>query len=707
TLTQSAELDHVGAGNDLQIALAAGKVSLSATATTTDGDGDTATATVSADLGGNIRFDDDVPSVTAGAVADGGIILSTEDPATDGVPTDTDTASASFAAAFLAAAVPVYGADGAGSTVISGYTLSITGGNGTASGLTSNGLAITLAKVGNDVVGSTAAGEVFRISVASNGTMTLSQSAEVDHLGAGNDLQIALAAGLVTLSATATTTDGDGDTATAQVSADLGGNISFADDVPVFSIVNDGADAGTAVSISAPNPATNTTYAGQFADWTYGADGPQSTPTLSGVTGNVSLNSGTSSSLVIDLKDASNNLVGQLTLNADGTDSLQVFHRAPTMVTDTLLTSDVTASGPGLVKTINSSISGLVITITGSDGNATPNQSSDEVNPSAQGWAIKDNQVDVGESITFSFNQSVDRFSFVADGFSGNPNDSALDADALGDVGLTIRVYYDAAKTIYEDFTNITVNSGGTVQIADLSGFGTTVGGVTYTSFYGVNILSDNSQDSNDGFRLNSVTVSKVSSELPPDLDYSFTLNIVDGDGDAVAQSFSVHLDGDSSGSLAVEAIAGTSGANTLVGTGAADVLIGGAGNDTLEGGGGADVFKWSLSDEGTVASPAADVVKDFNLAPVASGGDALDLKDLLTGEHANSASLDAYLDFGQNGSGQTVISVHTGGADSPVTQTITLENVQYTALQTYAGGTSDAAIITKLLTDGNLKTDV
>ncbi len=55
------------------ISLANGKVLLSATVTVVDGDNDTATGTVSADLGGNIRFEDDVPSVTINAVADGGI----------------------------------------------------------------------------------------------------------------------------------------------------------------------------------------------------------------------------------------------------------------------------------------------------------------------------------------------------------------------------------------------------------------------------------------------------------------------------------------------------------------------------------------------------------------------------------------------------------------------------------------------------------
>ncbi|WAF74272.1 retention module-containing protein [Aeromonas dhakensis] len=237
TLTQSAELDHlpedVDNSNDNNlISLANGKVLLSATVTVVDGDNDTATGTVSADLGGNINFEDDVPSVTINAVADGGITLTTQDAQTIGAA--SDTATGSFAAAFLAAAVPNYGADGAGTTTVSGYSLSVTDSN---SGLTSNGLAITLTKVGNDIVGSTTDGEVFRISVASNGTVTLTQSAELDHLpedvdNSNDNNLISLANGKVLLSATVTVVDGDNDTATGTVSADLGGNINFEDDVP-------------------------------------------------------------------------------------------------------------------------------------------------------------------------------------------------------------------------------------------------------------------------------------------------------------------------------------------------------------------------------------------------------------------------------------------------------------------------------------------
>ena len=88
------------------------------------------------------------------------------------------------------------------------------------------------------------------------------------------------------------------------------------------------------------------------------------------------------------------------------------------------------------------------------------------------------------------------------------------------------------------------------------------------------------------------------------------------------------------------------------------------------------------------------------------AGGDVLDLRDLLVGEQTNATSLDAYLDFSANSSGQAVISVHVGGNATAVTQTITLENIQLTALQSLAGGTTDADIINKLLANGNLRTD-
>ncbi|WP_440891881.1 DUF5801 repeats-in-toxin domain-containing protein [Aeromonas hydrophila] len=327
TLTQSAELDHlpedVDNSNDNNlISLANGKVLLSATVTVVDGDNDTATGTVSADLGGNIRFEDDVPSVTINAVADSGITLTTQDAQTIG--SASDTATGSFAAAFLAAAVPSYGADGPGTTTVSGYSLSVTDSN---SGLTSNGLAITLTKVGSDIVGSTTAGEVFRISVASNGTVTLTQSAELDHLpetvdNSNDNNLISLANGKVLLSATVTVVDGDNDTATGTVSADLGGNIRFEDDVPSVTI---NAVADSSITLTTQDAQTigsaSDTATGSFAAAflaaavpSYGADGPGTT-TVSGYSLSVTdSNSGlTSNGLAITLTKVGSDIVGSTT----------------------------------------------------------------------------------------------------------------------------------------------------------------------------------------------------------------------------------------------------------------------------------------------------------------------------------------------------------------------------------------------------------
>jgi len=159
------------------------------------------------------------------------------------------------------------------------------------------------------------------------------------------------------------------------------------------------------------------------------------------------------------------------------------------------------------------------------------------------------------------------------------------------------------------------------------------------------------------------------------------------------------------------EVLYGGRGDDTLDGDGGGDLLVGGAGNDTLiggalgdilTGGSGSDTFVWKAGNTG------ADFVTDFNLAPKASGGDVLDLSDLLSGEHANAASLDGYLSFGASDDGKTVITIdaNAGGAGG-TGQTIVLDNVQFSDLQAYAGGAGDdVAIITKLLSDGNLKTD-
>ena len=168
---------------------------------------------------------------------------------------------------------------------------------------------------------------------------------------------------------------------------------------------------------------------------------------------------------------------------------------------------------------------------------------------------------------------------------------------------------------------------------------------------------------------------------------------LVDKDGDVATGS--LYLD-------VARAMGGT-GNDTIVGTAGAEIIIGASGNDTMTGGAGADTFRWVLGDQGTTTSPAHDTVTDFNAALPASGGDILDLRDLLVGDShigTNAGNLANYLHFTYNsGTNATTINVqsHAVGVD----QVITLQNVNLVGTNT-----TDQAVIQDLLTKGKLITD-
>ncbi|HCJ1124238.1 TPA: type I secretion C-terminal target domain-containing protein [Legionella pneumophila] len=233
---------------------------ISAVVTAKDSDGDESNAEIP--IGQLIIFADDGPSVAVNVGNEAGILLTTQDADTIGTATDAAVTSANFGNVF--SNTPNYGADGAGSTVMS-YSLGLIAASGADSGLDSNGSNIYLYDISGTIVGSTSATQagvnagntVFDLSVDGAGVVTLRQYAEIDHpiaddpsaSGAPFDDQLAvLGNNLVSLTATALTTDGDGDTATASASLDLGGNVKFDDDGPVASnitrsgLANEGAD---------------------------------------------------------------------------------------------------------------------------------------------------------------------------------------------------------------------------------------------------------------------------------------------------------------------------------------------------------------------------------------------------------------------------------------------------------------------------------
>lgn len=213
------------------------------------------------EIGSRMRFEDAGPSVTQATPVDTATV-NTQDADTKGVA--TDSASTSFAAAFSVGSSS-YDTDGAGTTTIGGYALSVSA-DGVNSLLTSNGNAIYLFKDINTgkVIGSTSssllgvstANTVFDIAVSAAGAVTLQQMMQIDHAlpGVGSnfaDQEAVLGNGLVFLESTATITDADGDSDTDIASLDLGGNVKFDDDGPgsftptTASLVNNGSSTDT------------------------------------------------------------------------------------------------------------------------------------------------------------------------------------------------------------------------------------------------------------------------------------------------------------------------------------------------------------------------------------------------------------------------------------------------------------------------------
>ncbi|WP_404852022.1 beta strand repeat-containing protein [Colwellia sp. MB02u-10] len=149
-------------------------------------------------------------------------------------------------------------------------------------------------------------------------------------------------------------------------------------------------------------------------------------------------------------------------------------------------------------------------------------------------------------------------------------------------------------------------------------------------------------------------------------------------------------------GGTGVDSLNGGENNDIILGGTGEDTLIGGAGSDNLIGGTDRDTFKWNLNETGS------DFIQDFSLGTT---GDVLDLADLLVGESSDAASLDDYLNFSASTGGGTLITVDTNGsAAGGEGQTITLDNIAYTDLQTYAGGTgSNTDIIAEMLSDNSL----
>ncbi|MGN5086885.1 retention module-containing protein [Aeromonas hydrophila] len=145
-------------------------------------------------------------------------------------------------------------------------------------------------------------------------------------------------------------------------------------------------------------------------------------------------------------------------------------------------------------------------------------------------------------------------------------------------------------------------------------------------------------------------------------------------------------------------------GSDTLIGGLGDDILIGGFGSDTMTGGAGSDTFKWLAGN----ADGSTDNITDFTLGNPTSGGDVLDLSDLLVGvpSAANNndlaTALDNYLKFD---TATNKLTIDTNGLTSGGSQ-LTVQFQGSLDLDHSGGLTTNHDIIKQLLDDGNLKVD-
>ncbi|MCP1651147.1 retention module-containing protein [Pseudomonas nitroreducens] len=219
TLDQQMALKHPdGANPDDVLSIAGGKISL--TATITDGDGDSHSASV--ELGSQLSFHDDGPSITASSQDAPALTVDESNLGSD--------ASANVTSLFTSS----YGADGAGSLV---YKV-VAAAEGSDSGLrVTNGDKIFLFNENGGVVGRVggSGGAIAFTVTVNNGSVTLDQQMAFKHL-ISTDPNDALSIATGKIALVATITDGDGDSQSA--SLELGSKLTFLDDGPSISVDN-------------------------------------------------------------------------------------------------------------------------------------------------------------------------------------------------------------------------------------------------------------------------------------------------------------------------------------------------------------------------------------------------------------------------------------------------------------------------------------
>ncbi|UUZ72499.1 retention module-containing protein [Polaromonas sp. P1(28)-8] len=333
------------------------------------------------------------------------------------------------------------------------------------------------------------------------------------------------------------------------------------------------------------------------------------------------------------------------------------------------------------------------------------------------GFRFSLNQISGGTTATVML-AAYDAEQPVADqNLANDTEDNITRVEVYSSAGSTVPIAVWENGVATGDLSISFTENGNFVTVSGLLA-GYSIATFTDDGYDSIQIMNDATDETDGKFSLSDLEVSVTDAGDP--VHQSFDTILTDADGDTSTGTIDVTFAPDgailgtsgnddltSSATVNSDVIFGGDGNDILVGGGGNDILEGGHGNDSLTGGAGADVFRWSLGDQGTTGTPAADVINDFTLG---GGGDVLDLRDLLQGElagtgAASATSLSQYLHFSEVG-GKAVLSVDPDGGSFAATQTITFDNMSLDGLKSGLGlavGATNTEIIQKLLDNGNL----
>lgn len=640
TLTQYAQLDHVGEGEDGDatnnsasfVGLPEGSILLTAAASITDADGDTATDSENLDISGAFGFDDDVPTVDVNA-----LVQLDDEGLEDGIPGGLDDV-ADEAITFSGTLAHAYGADGPGNINFASM-------DGQTGMVGIEEVTYAWDEEASTLTATGPRGELFTVEItdpaAGAYTVTLLDNVLHDFENEESEENNA------SVELTYTVTDGDGDAVNGSL------NLDFDDDMPKAVQNEMWIKLPVAEEVS-----VNGLAAGWVApfdpnvDFKYNTDGDSYYEKIDWGT-----NSGRSSYVFTDAAA----LVGSVGATVDP--------GSPFVVGTFTHNNFPITSGTGI------STAHLQVTFN---------------------LVIGEQLVHIDHTIEFGHNET--------DNVGPHPDDIVTILNGTGQIlipvggqdyslsfefdgGLSQIETAENASTSVPLFATLTAPETNPPQVEGAIDLGFGADGPAASGL----VWPDADEDGVIEGEYGTLTVDADGGYVYTVNEYDpaevakgdhwqdqFTYVLTDADGDSVESTLTINLVGMGA---ADSILSGGTGDDALNGGAGDDILIGGAGSDELAGGLGADTFVWRLADVGDGTGPAPhDVVTDFSVAE----GDVLDLSSVLSDASTTVIAVDS--------DGKLGLQVVDAADVSKVYQEITVETIAF--------GTSEADTILNNLKD-------